>query len=231
MALGQRGDGRDQLWQRGTQRDKGQCNDALRHTEGLGNQGTVVHQQVCAHGDQHRAQHQQDQRPGQGHFLFFGRLSVNGGGVFHLQHVDYHVGHEHSQHDKAHDAGELAENIRRNAVDGRRRKEEGDRGFQRFGIDLTGAHGDGDSRNERRVADDRADGVAVGDLAMAGQRGHGGDHDLRQSRTDGNDGRTDEQFRQMEPPGQRRGTVDKPVTAFNKEQQTDDKQQYRDKHR
>ena len=66
---------------------------------------------------------------------------------------------------------------------------------------------------------------------MAGQRGHGGDHDLRQSRTDGNDGRTDEQFRQMEPPGQRRSTVDKPVTAFNKEQQTDDKQQYRDKHR
>ncbi len=65
---------------RGTQRDKGQCNDRLGHAERLGDQGAVIHQQVCAHGDQHSAQHQQDQRPGQGHFLFFGRLLLTGGG-------------------------------------------------------------------------------------------------------------------------------------------------------
>ena len=42
-----------------------------------------------------------------------------------------------------------------------------------------GAHCNRDGRDQCRIADDRADGVAVGDLAMAGQRGHRGDHDLR----------------------------------------------------
>ena len=124
------------------------------------------------------------------------------GGVLHLVDVDRDVGHEHRQHDKAHDAGELAENIRRNAVDGRCREEEGDGGFQRFGVYPAGAHRNRDGRDQCRIADDRADGVAVGDLAMAGQRGHRGDHDLRQRRADGDHRRADEQLRQVEAAGQ-----------------------------
>jgi len=43
----------------------------------------------------------------------------------------------------------------------------------------------GDGGDQGRVADDRADGVAVGDLTMAGDSGHGGHHDLRQGGADG----------------------------------------------
>ena len=202
MALDQRGDGRDQFGQRGAERDKRQGDDALGHAEGLRDQGAVVHEQVCADGDQHRAQHKQDQRLGEGHFLLLGRLLLTGGGVFHLQHVDGHVRHKRCQHDDAHDAGESAENIGRNAVDGRRREEEGDGGFQRFGVYPARAHRNRDGRDQCRIADDRADGVAVGDLAMAGQRGHRGDHDLRQRRADGDHRRADEQLRQVEAAGQ-----------------------------
>ena len=230
MALDQRGDGRDQLGQRGAECDKRQSDDALGHAEGLRDQGAVVHEQICADGDQHRAQHKQDQRLGEGHFLLLGRLLLTGGGVFHLQHVDGHVRHKRCQHDDAHDAGESAENIGRNAVDGRRREEEGDGGFQRFGVYPAGAHCNRDGRNQCRVADDRADGVAVGDLAMAGQRGHRGDHDLRQRRADGDHRRADEQLRQVEAAGQCGRAVNKPVAALDQEQQTDNKKQHRDEH-
>ena len=230
VALGQRGDSRDQLGQRGAECDKRQGDDALGHAEGLRDQGAVVHEQVCADGDQHRAQHKQDQRPGEGHFLLLGRLLRTGGGVFHLQHVDDHVRREHGQHDDAHDAGEFAEHIGRNAVDGRRREEEGDGGFQRFGVYLAGAHRNRDGRDQRRVADDRADGVAVGDLAMAGQRGHRGDHDLRQRCADGDHRRADEQLRQVEAAGQCGRAVNKPVAALDQEQQADNKKQHRDEH-
>ena len=126
MTLDQRGDGGNQLRQRGSQRHKGQRDNALRHTQRLRNQGAVVHQQVGAQRDEHRAQHQQHQRFGEGHLLL-GVLMGLGGGVFHLQHIDDHVSDKHRQHDDAHDAGKPAEHIGRRTVDGCRRKEKGDR--------------------------------------------------------------------------------------------------------
>ena len=230
MAFDERGNGRDQLRQGRAQRHKGQRDNTLGHAQSLGDQGAVVHQQVGAHGDQHRAQHQKHQHTGQGHGLFF-LFMLLCGGVLHLVDVGRHVGHEHRQHDKAHGTGELAEAVSRHAVDGRRRKEEQHRHFQHFGVHFTRAHRNGDSRDQRRIADDRTDGVAVSDLAVAGQRRHRGDHDLGQGSADGHHCGSNQQFGQMEPPRQRRCAVHEPVAAFNEKQQPDNKQQYRDQHK
>ena len=226
-ALDQRGDGGDQLRQRGAQRHKGQRDDRLRHAQCLCDEGAVIHQQVCAQCDEHSAQHQQYQRFGKGHLFpgIFGLgLRFGGGrGFFHLQYVCHHVGHEHGQHHKAQRAGELAHGVGSHAVDGGCGKEEGYRHPQGLGVYLARTDGDGDGGDQGRVADDRADGVAVGDLTMAGHSGHGGHHDLRQSSADGHHRCADEQLRQMEPPCQCRSTVHEPVAALDQEQQTDDK--------
>ena len=145
------------------------------------------------------------------------------GGVLHLPDVGDHVGHEHCQHDKAHRAGKFTEAVGGHAVDGGGDKEEDNRRFQRLGVNLARAHGNRDGCDQRRVADDRADGIAVGNLAVAGNRRHRGNHDLRQRCADGNDRRANQQLRQVEAPRQRRCAVDEPVAALNQEQQTDDK--------
>ena len=52
---------------------------------------------------------------------------------------------------------------------------------------------------------------------MAGKGRGGGDHDLRQGGADGHHRGTDEQLRQVEPPGQRRSAIHKPVAALDQE--------------
>ena len=48
VTFNQRSNGRDQLRQRSTQRDKGQGDDAFGHAQRLGNQRTVINEQICA---------------------------------------------------------------------------------------------------------------------------------------------------------------------------------------
>ena len=99
-ALGQRGDGRDQLRQRGAQRHKGERDHRLRHAQCLRDQCAVIHQQVRAHGNEHRAHGQQTQLLGKGS-IFIGLLRFfRGGGIFHSQHVAHDVSHEHGQQDQ-----------------------------------------------------------------------------------------------------------------------------------
>ena len=89
----------------------------------------------------------------------------------------------------------------------------------------------GEGRNEGCIADDRTDGVAVGDLAVAGKGRGGGDHHLRQGGADGHHGGTNEQLRNMEAAGNARGTIHEPVTALDEAQQAHDEQQNRDEHK
>ena len=222
MTFNQRSNGRDQLRQRSTQRDKGQGDDAFGHAQRLGDQCTIINEQICANGDDRRTGDQQDQRLGQGDQLFLFGVFLSGG-VLHLPDVGDHVGHEHCQHDKAHRAGKFTEAVGSHAVDGGGDKEEDNRRFQCLRVNLARAHGNRDGCDQRRVADDRADGIAVGNLAVAGNRRHRGNHDLRQRCADGNDRRANQQLRQVEAPRQRRCAVDEPVAALNQEQQTDDK--------
>ena len=58
---------------------------------------------------------------------------------------------------------------------------------------------------------------------MAGHRRHGGDHHLGQGGADGHHRGTNEQLRQVEPPGQRRSAIHKPVAALDQAEQADDK--------
>ena len=197
MTFNQRSNGRDQLRQRSTQRDKGQGDDAFGHAQRLGDQRTIINEQICANGDDRRTGDQQDQRLGQGDQLFLFDVFLSGG-VLHLPDVGDHVGHEHCQHDKAHRAGKFTEAVGSHAVDGGGDKEEDNWRFQRLGVNLARAHGNRDGCDQRRVADDRTDGIAVGNLAVAGNRRHRGNHDLRQRCADGNDRRANQQLRQVE---------------------------------
>ena len=56
------------------------------------------------------------------------------------------------------------------------------------------------------------------------QGGLGGYHDFRQGGTDGDHRGADEQFRQMEPVGQPRGSVHEPVAALDEQGQSQDEQ-------
>ena len=229
MALSQRGDGGDQLRQRGAQCHKGQRNDRLRHAQRLRDEGAVVHQQVSAHSNEHCADDQQTQLLGKGAFLSL-LLLFRGGGVFHSQHVAHDVSHEHGQQDQTHRAGEGAGGVGHTGIESGSHKEEGHRGAQALGVNLARAHRNGDGGDQCRIADDRADGVAVGDLAVTGEGRGGGHHDLRQGGTDGHHRGTNEQLRHMEAAGDAGGTVHKPVAALDQAQQTHDKQQNRDQH-
>ena len=84
MALYQGSNGRHQLRQGGAQRHKGQGNHGLRHTQRLGDQRPVVHQQICAHGNQRRTHDQKQSADTQGPLLRIGLIfHRGGGGIFH----------------------------------------------------------------------------------------------------------------------------------------------------
>ena len=230
MALGQRGDGRDQLRQRGAQRHKGERDHRLRHAQCLRDQGAVIHQQVRAHGNEHRAHGQQTQLLGKGS-IFVGLLRFfRGRGVLHRHHVADDVGREHGQKHKAHRAGEVAGGVGHTCIEGRCHKEKQHRRAQALGVYLARLHRNGDGRNEGCITDDRTDGVAIGDLAVAGEGRGGGDHDLRQGGANGHHGGTDEQLRHMEAAGNARGTIHEPVAALDEAQQAHDEQQNRNEH-
>ena len=151
-------------------------------------------------------------------------------GIFHLPGIRRHIGHEHPQHQQAHRTGKAAHAVSCHAVDGRSRKEESHRNTQGLRVHFAGPHGHRNGRDEGRVADDRTDGVAVGDLAVAGHRRDGGHHHLGQGSADGHHRCADEQLWQMEPAGQRRCAVHEPVTALDKAEQTQNEQNARDYH-
>ena len=166
MALHQRGDGRDQLGQRSAQRHEGERDDRFGHTQRLCDDGAVVHQQVRTQRDEGRAHHQPQNDPPKAHQLFFVLRLCRG--TFHLPDIRRHIGREHCQHQQTQRPGEAAHPVSGEAVDGRRREEKGHWHPQGLGVHLGGPHGHRDGRDEGRIADDRADGVAVSDLAMAG---------------------------------------------------------------
>ena len=228
VALHQGGDGGDQLRQAGAQGHEGQGDDGFGHPQRSGDLGAVVHQQLRAHGNQRRADHQKEEHLPGGHLLhrFLGRLGV----LLHLTDGQQYVGHKNNQHDQTDEAAELAQQIGRHAVDGRSQEEEQDRQLQRLGIRLAGPHCQGDGGDQGGVADHRADGVAVGDLAVAAHRGDGGDHDLGQGGADGHHRGADQQLGQVEFAGQGAGPVHEPVAALDQTDQADDKQQYGNKH-
>ena len=228
MALHQRSNGRDQLRQRGTQRHEGQRDDRFRHAHRLRDEGTVVHQQVRAQRDEGCAHHQQQDDLSDAHRLFLMLRLCRG--IFHLPDIRRHIGHKHPQHQQAHRTGKAAHAVSCHAVDGRSRKEESHRNTQGLRVHLAGPHGHRNGRDEGRVADDRADGVAVGDLAVAGHCRDGGHHHLGQGSADGHHRCADEQLRQMELAGQRRCAVHEPVTALDKAEQSQKKQDAGDYH-
>ena len=86
------------------------------------------------------------------------------------------------------------------------------------------ADGGGERGDQRGVADDRADGVAVGDAAVAEDRGLRGDHDLRQRRADGHDRRADQQLREMKTVRDADRAVDEPVSALDEQDEAEQKQ-------
>ena len=211
--------------QRGAQRHKGQGNDGLGHAQRLSDQGTVVHQKVGTHGNEGRADDEQADLLAERHFLF--RLVLvpfRGGGFFHCQHIADHVGHKEGQQYKADGAAEVAGGVGHACIKGGGHKEEEHRYPQALRIHLARAHCHGDGGNEGRVADNRANGVAISDLTMAGQGRGGGDHDLGQGGADRHHRGTNEQLRHLETAGDAGGTVNEPVTALDEAEQAHDKQ-------
>ena len=75
MPLHQGGDGCHQLRQGGAQSHKGQRDDGFRHTQRLGDQGAVIHQQIRAKGDGSCTQYQLDDVHQDGGFLLLFRRS------------------------------------------------------------------------------------------------------------------------------------------------------------
>ena len=127
-------------------------------------------------------------------------------------------------------AAKIARQIGVQAVDRGGAKEEAHRGFQCLGIHRAGAKGHGNGGDQGRIADDRAHGVAIGDLSVAGQGGGCGNHDLRQRGADGNHRGADDDLRHMEPLGNAGSPVYKPVAAFDQQNQSQGKQKNRYKH-
>ena len=179
VALHQGGDGGDQLRQRRTQRNKGQSDDGLRYAQSLGNDDAVVHQELGSQGDQRRAHRQQAQILREASLNGLPAASGGSGDALDLEDGDRHVNREARQQDDARQAAEIAGGIGNGGIKHRRRKEEEHRQAQGFRVQLPRAHGDGDGGNQSRVADDGADGVAVGDFPVPFQRGGGGNHNLR----------------------------------------------------
>ena len=232
MALRQSAHRRHQLWQRGSQRDERQRNHGLRHAQLLGNQDAVIHQQSGSQGDQYRSRRQQNGvlRCGP---LSCGSALPGGSGAgrpFDLPDGDGHIGGENRQQNDSHHTAEIAGGIGYRPIDPGGGKEKDHRRSQRPGIHLAGAHRNGDGGNQRGVADHGADGVAISNLPVTAQSGSGGNHHLRQSRSDGNHGRPDQQLRHTEAVCDVHRAVHKPVAALDQKNQPHKKQNRRNKH-
>ena len=141
-----------------------------------------------------------------------------------------HIDGKQQQQHNAQNPAEVAGEVGVETVNCGGNKEEKHRGFQGIPVHGAGPYSHGNGGNQGRVADDGADGVAVGNLAVARQGGGGGNHDLRQCGADGNHRSADDQIRHMEPLGDACGAVNKPVAAFDQQHKTQCEQQYRNKH-
>ena len=173
VPLDQGGDGRDQLGQRGAQGDHRQGNDRFGHAQTGGDHDAVVHHQVGAHRDEGGGQRQPHQlhrqAAGRGRL---GRGFAGCGGCGRAPgrgHLRRHIGRKEGQQDDAHPPAESAGGVGHRRVKDRRDEEEAHRQPQGGGVRLARPDCDGDGGYQRRIADDRANGVAVGDLAVAAQ--------------------------------------------------------------
>ena len=234
VSLGEGGDGGDQLRQRGTERDEGQRDDGFRHAQHAGKNRPVVDEQIRADRDQGCADNEQQQilpERVEGAFelvlddimrvctlreLFLQLLVADG-----LYDGNRHVGDEDQQEEDAVCTREMSLEIGGCGVEGSRDEVKAYRGLHRAAVDLTRFDRDGDGGDQRGIADDRADGVAVGKLAVAGNRGGRGNHHLRQGRTDGDHRRADQNIGNMKAAGESRRAVNEPVTCLDQQQQSD----------
>ena len=233
MALLQRGDGGDQLRQAGAQGNEGQSDDGLGDAQTLGDDGAVLHQQIGTPGDEGGANHQQNQIHPQGVGLGIAvfLLFLHTVGVFHaLTDGEDQVNDEDGQHHKAQRTGEGAHDVGGEAVDGGADEEKDHRHLHGFGVHGTGVEGHGDGGNEGGVADDGANGVAVGHRALTQERTGGGDHDLGQGGADGYHGGTNYDVGQIETPGNAGGAVNEPVAALDEQDKAQGEEQNRNKH-
>ena len=223
MTLDQRGDGRDQLRQTGAKSDEGQGNDRLRHAQLFGDDGAVVHQQVRAHGNDRRANHQEQQLLPQrdGRAVLVGFLVLGSGGFDALTDGDDHVEDKHRQQHDAQRPGELPHPVGGEAVDGGCDEEENHRLLHGLHIHGGRTDGQGNGGNERRIADNGADGVAVGHGALTVQCAGGGHHHLRQCGADGHHGGAHDDLGNMEAPGKAGGAVHEPVAALDEQHEAD----------
>ena len=231
VSLGEGGDGGDQLRQRGTERDEGQRDDGFRHAQHAGKNRPVVDEQIRADRDQGCADNEQQQifpERVEGAFklvlddimrvctlreLFLQLLVAD-----RLHDGNRHVGDENQQKDDTVCAREMPLEICRCGVESCRDEVKPHRCFHRAAVDLTRFDRDGDGGDQRSIADDGADGVAIGKLAVPGNRGGRGNHHLRQGRADGDHRRADQNIGNMKAAGESRRAVDEPVSCLDQQQ-------------
>ena len=230
MALGQRGDGGDQLGKGGAQRHKGEGDDRLGHSHGLGDQGAIVHQQVGADGDENGS-HRQQQKGLPGGSVTQFRLSGDRSGVAEgLADSEDHINRKDAQQLQTNRPAEAAGDIGPVKVDGGGEEEKDHRGAKTLSVHLGRADGDGQCGDKGGVADDGADGIAIGQLSVAAHGRGGRHHHFGKGGADGDHRSADEQLGHAEPVGDAGGALHKPVAAFDQEQQTQTEQQNRNEH-
>ena len=232
MSLLQGGDGGDELRQRGTQSHEGQGNHRLRNAQLLGDDGAVLYQQVGTVGNEGGSNDQQHKLHGKGAggcggFCFLGGfLWVSET----LADVGNQVYHKNRQHDDAQPSGEGAHPVGCQAVDRGGGEEEENGHLHGLHVHGAGIAGYGNGRDQSGIADDGADGVAVGHGSLTQQGTGGGHHYFRQCGADGDHRGTDDDVRQTEPAGDARGTVNEPVAALDEQNQAQGEKQNRNKH-
>ena len=208
----------------GAQGHEQQGDDSLGDAQPQGDDLAVLHQQVGADGDDTGTGDQERQVLPEGTFpLLF--LLIGGVGVAQaVPDRQEHIHGEDSEHRKAQPAGEGAQAVGGQAVDGGGEEEEKGGGLHGLGIHGAGVPDNGDGGDQGGVADDGADGVAIGHCAGAHQSAGGGDHDLGQGGADGDHGGAHHDIGQVEPPGHAGGAVHEPVAAVDQQHQADGEQ-------
>ncbi len=150
--------------------------------------------------------------------------------LLHLQDRGHHIDHKAAQKNHAVQAGESALCVGNDGIEDGSQEEGSHREPQGLFVDQRRTDGNGQSRDQTGVADDRSDGVAIGNAAVVGNGCLCGNHDLRQRGADGNHRRANEELRQVKAVRQAGCTVHKPVTALDQQSQSENKQQYWNKH-
>ena len=206
----------------GTERDHRQTDHRVGNAQGRRDQRAVIDQELGAEGDRRRADDQHQQLLPQRSFLDRLLFLLHSGSpfrvLFHLGDGERDISEKQAEEQHAVPAGEAPGRVG-NACIQRRGEEKGRyRQPQRLAVN------DRQRRDERGVADDRSDGVAVGNAAVADQCRLRGHHDLRERRADGNDRCADQQLRQMKAVRNAHRAVHEPVAALDEQHETKQKQ-------